>query len=129
MGENRNRAVRQPRSGLLLALAFGLAAPGVAHGHASHPTDLAWRACDHRALSDTCSFDNGHAVHRGTCRSIGGGLICVRNQPLRPSGSAPTAPARTSLLAAVGLGGVALLAGAAAVRRSLRRARRSRVAG
>lgn len=87
------------------ALAFSSAATA----HDGHGSTLPWEACAEAELGAACSFESGaHMLHVGTCRSMSGALMCVRNQPLRPAGSADEA--WSTLTLAAGGAGAALLA-------------------
>jgi hypothetical protein len=57
-----------------------------AFAHEGHLSSLAWAACSPSSLGDACSFDAGGALARGSCRSMSGALICVRNRPLERRG-------------------------------------------
>ncbi len=58
--------------------------------HDGHSDRAPWEVCAQQVLSDGCSWENGaHELYRGSCREVGGSLLCVRNQPVV---SAPVAP-------------------------------------
>lgn len=97
------------------AATLGGAARADAHG--GHHNPVAWRACDAHPLGAQCSFlDGAHARHRGTCRSISGALLCVRNRPIEPAEpveavvSAAPAPSLDSVLVRLGAAIVVWLA-------------------
>ncbi len=99
-----------------LGLCAALATPAAAHdGH----TDRApWDACAASALGDACGWENrAHARAEGTCREIGGALMCVRNRPWIPASPPGALPGG----AWMGLGAAGLALGAAAVRRATSR--------
>lgn len=72
-----------PRAVVLVALCSSLA-----FAHEGHFTNVAWAACAQESLGDACSFEDGaQNLYRGSCRSMSGALVCVRNRPLqRPGG-------------------------------------------
>jgi hypothetical protein len=66
---------------------------GDALAHDGHTSPEPWTACAHSELGQSCMWENdAHEVHRGTCRAIGDGLMCVRNRPVEHAG-AETPPA------------------------------------
>jgi hypothetical protein len=79
----------------------------VASAHEGHFRSIAWDACATSTLGQTCSFDDGVNVSRGTCRSMSDALVCVRSRPLEQK--------RRPVGLGVGLA-VALAAGAFAFR-------------
>jgi hypothetical protein len=101
----------------LLALCAGAALSAAAHeGH----TDRApWDACAASALGEACAWESApHERREGTCRQIGGGLMCVRHKPVTP---APQPLAWRPWAVAAGLGAAALT--------GVARAQRQRAAG
>lgn len=45
--------------------------------------EVMWSACDGRTVNDSCSFESHeHDIFRGTCQSMSGAAVCVRNQPI-----------------------------------------------
>ena len=90
---------------LLLGLALGMSLGSAsAAAHEGHTDDVAWRACDQHGLGDACAYtDHARATYRGTCRSMSGELLCVRNRPIeRPEDARAGTPA-LALLAALPL--------------------------
>jgi hypothetical protein len=86
-----------------LALALGLAPAALAHE--GHLTNVAWEACEGAALGAECVFEDGaQQLYRGSCRSMSGALMCVRNKPLeRRGGPDPRALFLLPLVGAAGL--------------------------
>ncbi len=68
---------------LTLTLALLLTSPGFVGAHSGHSSRAPWDACDERVLSDGCSWTHGDDLYIGTCRGVGGDLMCVRNEPIR----------------------------------------------
>ena len=51
--------------------------------HSGNANDVAWQACEAKAASDQCSFQNANEdTYRGTCQLMSDSLMCVRNQPI-----------------------------------------------
>ena len=56
---------------------------GIAQAHDAHGTGRAWEACAQNALGDRCAWrDATEDLYQGTCRSMGGALVCVRDRPI-----------------------------------------------
>ena len=54
-----------------------------AFAHEGHSSPEPWTVCAQKELGQACSWENeAHDLHRGTCRSIGDQLVCVRNRPI-----------------------------------------------
>lgn len=87
MKRNIPTPLRVTLSGVAAALcAAGIAAPPDASAHAGHTDRAPWDACATAQLDAPCEWtDNTHARYVGTCRAIGQGLMCVRNQPVIPA--------------------------------------------
>lgn len=72
---------------LVLLLIIG-STPVFAHEGAIG-NEVMWRACEDRSLNDRCAFRNAdHDTYRGSCQSMAGHLVCVRNQPVERAGAA-----------------------------------------
>lgn len=100
---------------LLLTL---VGAPAAAH--AGHGPAAPWDLCAESDLGDACAWESAERdLYRGTCRSMSGALVCVRNQPIIQG----AARQRARWVSAAGLAGAALM-GALAWR--LRRVRAQR---
>ncbi len=55
----------------------------VADAHEGHTDRAPWDACAASTLGATCGWETAqHEPHQGTCRQIGGALMCVRNKPV-----------------------------------------------
>ena len=95
----------------LAALVVALSLPGLAPAHQGHGDPAPWAACEGVQTGEACSFRPASGdLHRGTCQTIGGHPVCVRNKPIIPAGSDGTP---LWVLTAVGvLGGLMLLASA-----------------
>jgi hypothetical protein len=89
-----------------LSVAVALLAMAAA-AHEGHFTTLPWDVCASSSLGQTCEFEEGGAISRGSCRSMSGALVCVRNKPLERRG--PVRPAAVFGLA-LAAGGVAVFA-------------------
>jgi hypothetical protein len=62
----------------LMTLAWIAASSAAAHE--GHVDEAPWNACLERSLDDRCAWVTGeHQSAHGTCRRIGGGLLCVRS--------------------------------------------------
>lgn len=86
------------RAGFLLGLVLATGLPAVAQAHGGHGSVLPVLACESRAHGDGCAYEDAHRdVYRGTCRSMGGALRCVRTQPIARAASAPEAPTEPEL--------------------------------
>lgn len=70
----------------------GLAAVAFSQTLMAHTADVnkvAWQACDAKAASEPCSFENAaNDVYRGTCQLMSDSMMCVRNQPIEKSTAA-----------------------------------------
>jgi len=89
-----------------MSLTVWLLCLGLAHGHQGHTRTLAWDACDHSEVGETCTYDvSDQERHIGTCRSMSGDLLCVRNRPVVD----PTRASSTDLLWIPLVAGVLLL--------------------
>lgn len=67
---------------LVLAL-WSIFAAGAAKAHDSNFSQEPWSVCEAREINDSCAFTNSNEdLYRGTCQSMSGALICVRNQPI-----------------------------------------------
>lgn len=102
-----------------IALLFGLLFTSVpAAAHSGTANRLPWEICETATLGDTCEFVDHHdMVNRGTCRSSGGALTCVRHKPLvHVDDHRIDSPVGASLVTAAGTVGGLLLIGAVAGR-------------
>lgn len=53
------------------------------YSHDGNLNEEPWNACGDRKIADYCSFTNSHEdLYFGTCQSMSGALICVRNKPI-----------------------------------------------
>ena len=69
-----------------LMLCFPLVAAS-ALAHEGHLTRIAWDACGGSEVGASCEWEDGAgAVYRGSCRSMSGGVVCVRNRPIERAG-------------------------------------------
>ena len=67
---------------LFLVLCAILAA-GSSKAHDSNFSQEPWAVCEAMEVNDSCAFTNSSEdIYRGTCQSMSGALICVRNQPI-----------------------------------------------
>ena len=76
----------------LAALAW--MSPSFAAAHPGHVDEAPWDARVERSLDDACAWTvDANRRARGTCRQMGGALVCVRNRPFEPdaTGDAPNA--------------------------------------
>lgn len=69
-----------------VALVAGLLLwPALAAAHAGHTDRQPWDVCAAQTLGADCRWTGAdHAERIGTCRDIGGALMCVRNRPIVP---------------------------------------------
>lgn len=75
------------RSGLhRAALLATLLLPATALPHAGHTDRQPWDVCAGQPLGSDCSWIAGdHTLRAGSCREIGGALMCVRTKPIVPA--------------------------------------------
>ena len=65
---------------LVLCVIF---ATSLVRAHDSNFSQEPWSVCEAREINDSCAFTNSKEdLYRGTCQSMSGALICVRNQPI-----------------------------------------------
>ena len=96
-------------SALLLWLTLAVAP---ASAHAGHGPSAPWDLCAEAALGDRCAWENAEGdLYRGSCRSMSGALVCVRDQPIL------RAEDRRPMAASVGVGLGLVMIGALAWRR------------
>lgn len=68
---------------MLAALVLLWIQTSAAEAHNGNTQGVAWEVCETATLGDPCEFVDHHdMVNRGTCRSGGSGLHCVRHKPL-----------------------------------------------
>ena len=52
-------------------------------GHGGNADPAPWNACLEASIEDRCEFTDHHSnLHRGTCQSFDGRMMCVRNKPI-----------------------------------------------
>ena len=92
-----------------LALFWVLAQPAAAHQ--GHTSTLAWDACGTHTLGEVCEFETEtHELHIGTCRSMSGDLICVRNRPI-VAARTPIGPGTQTAAGLAALGALGMIGG------------------
>lgn len=65
------------------AIGLVLTLSSTARGHGGNANVVAWEVCADGKLGDRCEFVGHHdKLHRGSCRSFDGKLMCVRSKPL-----------------------------------------------
>jgi len=88
--------------------------PAHAAAHAGHTDRQPWDVCAAQTLGADCRWTGAdHAERIGTCREIGGALMCVRNRPIVHAGAAlappSDAPPAWLRIAVGGLGAASVL--------------------
>lgn len=83
-----------PPMGLISLIIFvSVAWVGPARAHDGHGARAPVLACAQQRLGDLCGYvDAAHVRQEGTCRALPGGLVCVRNRPLRTPPDAHLVP-------------------------------------
>lgn len=103
---NRTFAHCLLRSSYAALLVTAMFASVPAEAHSGTANRVPWDVCQSATLGDTCEFVDHHKmVNRGTCRSSGGALLCVRHKPLisvNDYGPSDAVSASTATLASVG---------------------------
>lgn len=78
--------------------------------HQGHTSTLAWDACTTHTLGEVCEFETDHQeIHIGTCRSMSGELLCVRNRPIVRAEPRPAPSSTSSSMVLGSLGALCLL--------------------
>lgn len=121
---HRSLARRWLRPQSVAVLLGVLSACGGARAHSGTANPVPWEVCENASIGDTCAFvDHHEMLNRGTCRSSGGALLCVRHKPLvhvdEPTpGEATAASPAILAMSFGGACGALLVVGAAARRRT-----------
>lgn len=67
------------------ALLAALLLPAMGWAHAGHTDRQPWDVCAGQPLGSDCSWiASDHTLRAGSCREIGGALMCVRTKPIVP---------------------------------------------
>lgn len=104
------------------ALLATLLLPSAGWAHAGHTDRQPWDVCAGQSLGSNCSWIAGdHTLRAGSCREIGGALMCVRTKPIVPAAAAEVANPSARVWPWVAGGAMLLFAGATWVRAKQRR--------
>ena len=75
------------------ALLAVLLLPAAGWAHAGHTDPQPWDVCAGQPLGSDCSWTAAdHTLRAGSCREIGGALMCVRTKPIVPAATGPSEP-------------------------------------
>jgi len=90
----------------------------LARAHGGHFSEAPWHACDGLTQGSLCTYEDETTRSRGTCQSISGALLCVRNRPVEQVKGLPKVLVGGLVAAAILLGAGAMrLRGASPPRR------------
>ena len=104
------------------ALLAVLLLPAASWAHAGHTDRQPWDVCAGQPLGSDCSWTAAdHTLRAGSCREIGGALMCVRTKPIVPAAAEEVANPSARVWPWVAGGGLLLFAGATWVRAKQRR--------
>jgi len=87
-----------------------LATSGEVFAHQGHAHPAPWDACHEQVLDDACQWSDAKgAKYIGTCRSMQGALVCVRNQPIEQPSTSSVIPYGVAICGVAGILGLLLL--------------------
>lgn len=83
-------------------LVFGLVATAFTpslSAHSAGTAKVAWDVCYAKDVSQACEFENAAGdIYRGTCQTMSGSLMCVRNQPIEKASANEGSVSEATLL-------------------------------